>query len=83
MEVTSLSDEWFEDEDFEEYIDNENDPQAVEKITKEEYTIPLDEEKVNFDEVFESVKTKITNLTNYDHMMEEKVLDSLRRGKLK
>jgi len=83
MEVTSLSDEWFEDEDFEEYIDNENDPQAVEKITKEEYTIPLDEEKVNFDEVFESVKTKITNLTNYDHMMEEKVLDALRKGKLK
>jgi len=83
MEVTTLSDEWFEDEDFEEYIDNENDPQAVEKITKEEYTIPLDEEKVNFDEVFESVKTKITNLTNYDHMMEEKVLDALRKGKLK
>jgi len=78
-----LSDEWFEDEDFEEYIDNENDPQGVEEITKEDYSIPLDEEKVNFDEVFESVKTKITDLTNYDHMMEEKVLDALRKGKLK
>ncbi len=78
-----MSDEWFEDEEFEEYITDENDPQTVEKITKEEYTIPLDEEKVNFDEVFESVKTKITNLTNYDHMMEEKVLDALRKGKLK
>ena len=83
MEVTSLSDEWFEDEDFEEYIDNENDPQAVEKITEEDYTILLDDEKVNFDEVFESVKTKITDLTNYDHMMEKKVLDALRKGKLK
>ena len=83
MELTTLSDEWFEDEDFEEIIHNENDPQAVEKITKEDYTIPLDEEKVNFDEVFESVKAKITNLSNYDHMMEEKVLDSLRKGKLK
>ena len=78
-----LSDEWFEDEEFEEYITDENDPQAVEKITKEDYTIPEGDEKIDFDEVFETVKTKITNLTNYDHMMEEKVLDSLRRGKLK
>ena len=75
-----MSDEWFEDE---EYINDENDPEWVEKITKEDYTIPLDDEKVNFDEVFDTVRTKITNLTNHDHMMEQKVLDSLRRGKLK
>ncbi len=76
-----MSDEWFENE--EEYIDFENDPQAVEEITKDDYTIPLDDEKVDFDEVFETVKTKIINLSNYDHMMEEKVLDALRRRKLK
>ena len=78
-----MSDEWFEDEEFEEYINDENDPQAVEKITKEDYPILDNDEKINFDEVFETVRAKITNLINYDHMMEEKVLDSLRRGKLK
>jgi len=79
-----MSDEWFEDENFDdEYITDENDPQAVEKITEEDYTIPDDEKKIDFDEVFESVRAKITDLTNYDRMMEEKVLDSLRSGKLK
>jgi len=78
-----MSDEWYEDEDIEEYITNENDPQAVEKITKEDFTILDNDEKINFDEVFETVRTAITNLTNHDHMMEQKVLDALRRGKLK
>ena len=78
--VTNKKEEYIEEE---KYIDNENDPQAVEKITEEETVISLDDVKMDFDEVFESVRVKITNLTNYDHMMEEKVLDSLRRGKLK
>jgi len=79
-----MSDEWFEDEDFEEYITDDNDPQAVEKITtKDDYTIPLDDEKIEFDEIFETVRTNLTDLTNYDKMMEKKVLDSLRSGKLK
>lgn len=66
-----------------EYIDNENDPQAVEKITEEDYTIPENDEKIEFDEIFETVRTKITNLANYDQMMEKTVLDALRKGKLK
>lgn len=78
-----MSDEWFEDEEIEEYITDENDPQAVEKITEEDYTIPYDDEKIDFDEVFETVRAKITDLTKHDHMMEQKVLDSLRRGNLK
>jgi len=78
----TMSDEWFEDE--EEYITNTNDPQAVEKITtKEDYTIPENDEKIEFDEIFETVRTKITNLANYDQMMEKKVLDALRKGNLK
>ena len=81
--VTIMSDEWFEDEEFEEYITDENDPQAVEKITKEDYTISIDNVKIDFDEVFETVRAKITDLTKYDKMMEQKVLDSLRSGKLK
>jgi len=81
----SMSDEWFEDEEFdEEYIDDTNDPQLVEEITtKDDYTIPLDEEKIDFDEIFETVKSAITDLVKHDHMMNEKVLDSLMRGKLK
>lgn len=75
-----MSDEWFEDE---EYIDNENDPEAVEKITKEDYTIPDNDEIIDFDEVFETVRTKISNLTKHDQMMQEKVLDSLRKEKIK
>ncbi len=80
MEGLILSDEWFEDE---EYITDENDPQSVEKISKEDYTLPSDEEIVEFDEIFETVRAKSTTLTNHDHMMEKKVLDLLRRGKLK
>jgi len=83
MEVKTMSDEWFEDEEFEEYINNENDPGAVEKITKEDYTLLNDDTNIAFDEVFETVRTQITDLTNHDHMMNEKVLDALRRGKLK
>lgn len=64
----------------EEYILTTNDPQYVEKIKNEDYTLPENEEIIEFDEVFESVKTKISNLSNYDHMMEEKVLDFLRKG---
>ena len=81
-----MSDEWFEDEEIEEeeYINDENDPQAVEKITtKEDYTIPEKEEVIEFDEVFETVRSAITDLTKYDHMMEKKVFDALRMGKLK
>ncbi len=73
------------DEDYleEEYITNENDPHRVEKITEEDYTIAEKEEKIEFDEIFKTVKTVLTNLTNHDHMMNEKVLDALRKGTLK
>lgn len=72
-----------EDYDDDEYIDSENDPCAVDEITEEDYTLPNNDEVVEFDEVFESIKSKITNLTNYDNMMEGKVLDALRNGELK
>ncbi len=64
-----------------EYIDSENDPEKVLIVPNDDYVISDNEEIVEFDEVFETVRTKITNLTNYDHTMEEKVLDALRRGK--
>lgn len=66
--------------DEEEYIDEDNDPEKVEIIKKEDYTLPEKEEIIEFDEIFESIRTKITNFSNYDYMMEEKVLDFLRKG---
>jgi len=75
----------YNEEEFvnDEYITDNNDPNRVEKITEEDYTIPEGEGEVDFDEIFESVRVKITNLTDYDYMMNEKVLDSLRRGKMR
>ena len=67
----------------EEYIDSENDPEKVLIVPKDDYVISDNEEIVEFDEIFEYVRAKITDLTNYDHMMEEKLLDALRGGTLK
>ena len=66
-----------------EYVDDENDPEGVEKITNNDYTLIEKEEIIGFEDVVETVKTKIVNLSNYDHLMEEKVLDALRKGNLK
>jgi hypothetical protein len=75
----SSDDEYIDDE----YIDEWNDPFDVKKVTEEDYDVVTDEKIANFDDVFESVRCKITDLTNYDSMMEKKVLDSLQRGTLK
>ncbi len=80
LEVTLMSDEWFEDE---EVITSENDPAKVLIVPEDDYIISDNEEVIAFDEVFETVKSAITDLVKYDKMMEEKVLDVLRRGKLK
>jgi hypothetical protein len=73
-----------EEEDYidDEYIESGNDPYAVEEIA-EEIAISDDDEIVDFDEVLDNVRCKIVDLSYYDHMMEEKVLDALREGKLK
>lgn len=76
-----MSEEEYTDD---EYIGKDNDPCSVEKITEDNsILIEEKEEVIEFDKVFETVRAKITNMTNYDHMMEEKVLDALRKGKLK
>jgi len=65
----------------EEYITNENDPHAVEKITsREDYTLLEPEEVQEFDEIFETVRAKITDLVQHDKGMEQKVIDSLQNG---
>ena len=67
----------------EEYVTSENDPQKVLIVPEDDYVISDNEEAIAFDEVFETVRAKITDLTNYDKMMDDKLLDALRRGKLK
>jgi hypothetical protein len=66
-----------------EYIGNENDPAMVEKITNEDYTLIEDEEIISFDKVFETVRAKSVTMTNYDKMMEKKVLNFLIKGEIK
>jgi len=76
-----LDDEAQEVVEEEVYINSENDPEKVSIVPEDDYVISDNEEVVEFDEVLETVRTKITNLSNYDHMMEEKVLEALRKGK--
>jgi len=82
-----MSEEYLDDEsqevEEEEYINSENDPTKVLIVPDDDYVISDNEEIVEFDEIFETVRAKITNLIKYDRMMEEKVLDALRRGNLK
>ncbi len=66
----------------EEYINSDNDPEKVLIVPEDDYVIRDNEEIAQFDEIFEYVRAKITDLTKYDHMMEEKLLDALRRGNL-
>lgn len=59
-------------------------PSVLEEIIEENSISIKEEEKVvEFDKVFETVIAEIVDFTNYDKMMEEKVLDALRNGKLR
>ena len=80
-----MSEEEYDDEviEEEEYIDSDNDPEKVLIVPEDDYVISDNEKIVEFDEIFEYVRAKITDLTKYDHMMEQKLLDALRRGNLK
>ena len=74
------------DEDYleEEYITNENDPHSVEKIDEDNsISIVETEVTIKHEEIEASPKLMITSLTNHDYIMNEKVLDALRRGILK
>ena len=75
----------FDEEDYadDEYIQKDNDPTGVEQITQEDYTIPEEEEEIGLDEVLEIIRCKIANMSDYDHMRQEKVLDSLRKGEFR
>ena len=75
-----MSEEEFVDD---EYIDDENDPERIENITKDDEILVEEEETVGFEDVIQTVTIKNVNLTNYDKMMAEKVLDFLIRGKIK
>jgi len=73
-----------DEENFDdEYIEEEDDPYNVKEITEENSISIKEEEVIEFDKVFETVKTQIVDFVEHDKMMEEKVLDALRSGKLK
>ncbi len=75
-----MSEEEFTDD---EYIDDENDSERIENITKDDDILAEEEDTVGFEEVIQTVSIKNVNLTNYDKMMEKKVFDSLRKGELR
>jgi len=66
----------------EEYITDENDPHSVETITENDYTIPSNEETVEFDETLASVQVKLSNFKEYDKKMEAKLVESIQKGEL-
>ena len=68
-----------------EYIDSENDPQKVEKITEEDYTIVEDkEEVVGFDKIEYSLESRDEKtIKRHDEVMESKVLESLKKGRFR
>ena len=70
------------EEDFvdDEYIEKENDPFDVEKVSEDNTTIE-EEEVVGFDPVFGKVRAKIADFTKYDQMMAKKLLDDLKKGR--
>ena len=80
MDGKILSEEEFVDD---EYIDDENDPEMIENITKDDDILAEEEETVGFEDVIQTVSIKNVNLTNYDKIMEKKVFDSLRKGELR
>lgn len=76
----------FNEKEFvdDEYITNDNDPSRVEKIDEDNSIAIVENEiKIEHEEIEASPKLTITNLANYDHMMEEKVLDALRKGRFR
>ena len=64
-----------------EYITKDNDPYNVEKITQEDYSFAEDEEIIeDHEEAVASVDTKNFNLSDHDHIQNDKVLDALKSG---
>jgi hypothetical protein len=62
------------------HINSKNNHKKYMPIPKVDYIVSENEQKQEFDEIFAIVKTMITNLTNYDFVMEEKTLYALRKS---
>lgn len=67
-----------------EYVDSKNDPYHVEKVTQEDYVFFENEEIAQHEEILSSpiVRSDVV-INRHDHLMEEKLLDALRGGKLR
>jgi len=62
-----------------EYINDDNDPFSVKEVTE------LNSVSIEEDKIMANVKKGRSDIAmkNHDYIMEEKVLDSLKRGKIK
>ena len=73
-----------EDYPEDEYIDDSNDIWSGEKITEEDYTIPEDEELFEEADIVYSIYARSDSaMKNHDIIMNQKVIDSLKKGKIK
>ena len=73
-----------EDYPEDEYIDDSNDIWSGEKITEEDYTIPEDEELFEEKDIVYSIYARSDSaMKNHDIIMNQKVIDSLKKGKIK
>lgn len=67
-----------------EYISFENDPEKVLIVPEDDYVTQDGEVKIEHEERLSTIKARSQfEMSKHDFEMEEKLLDSLRRGKLK
>ncbi len=78
-----IDDEYIEDEDQEEYIVDDNDPEKVLIVPKDDYVINDGEVKVEHEKVLATPITTISQLKKYDFDREKVVLESLRKGEFR
>ena len=74
------------EEDYidDEYIQEDNDPYSVYEVTAEDLIIDNNEQIIEHEKILYSLDARSDRAMNqHDIMMGEKVLDSLRKGKLK
>lgn len=70
--------------DEDEYIDKENDPEKVLLVPEDDYVTQDGETKIGDDPIVSTVESRSEfDMKRHDFEMEEKVLDALRKGKLK
>lgn len=67
-----------------EYITNENDPTRVLIVPEDDYVISDNEEIIQHDKIITTIQGRTqSEMEKSDFIIQEKVLDALRKGKLR